>query len=221
MNRNNTLAWGVFAIGSAVFITAAAIYISKNIKKQGKPTKFKKSLIANAVKHLDIWQKGKVKEGDSKTMDYLRSYWDAVGLSGWSDSKKVNEAWSAAFISKMMKDSGAGDKFAYSPSHSTYIVQSIKNRKENNNNPFKGYKPDEVKVEVGDLVCYSRQSGVTYDTTGSYASHCDLVAEINGNTANSIGGNVSNSVSLTPVELDENGYLKRKDKYFVVIKNNL
>jgi hypothetical protein len=70
-------------------------------------------------------------------------------------------------------------------------------------------------------VCYPRQSGVNYDTKGSYSSHCDLVVSLKDNEAISIGGNVSDSVTKTIVPL-KNGKIdmeKEKKGYFVVIKN--
>jgi len=83
----------------------------------------------------------------------------------------------------------------------------------------------EAKVEVGDLVCYPRQASATYDTTGAYMSHCDLVTEIKGDEAITIGGNVGNSVTKTIVPIDSKGFIdKSRDKkgyggYFTVIKN--
>ena len=80
------------------------------------------------------------------------------------------------------------------------------------------YKINEKKVELGDLVCYARQDGVTYDTTGSYNSHCDLVVEIDGDNAYAIGGNVSNSVTKSTIPLTSDGYAKAGNRRFVVIK---
>lgn len=174
-----------------------------------------------AVNEYDIWKKGSTKEGDKSTMDRLRAYWKEGGGVNWSDQKMTDEAWSAAFISYIMKKSGAGTDFKYSTSHSTYITDSIKNRKENNSNPFKGYKPEEVKLEVGDLVGYARQGGVTYDTKGAYKSHTDIVVGIKNGFAETIGGNISDSVSMTKVPITVDGKIDKSkaNKYFVVIKN--
>jgi len=124
------------------------------------------------------------------------------------------------FENNLMKKSGAGSDWKYSPSHSTYIVDSIKNRKENNSNRFKGYRPEEVKLEIGDLVGKARQSGVNYDTLGNYKSHTDIVVKINNGYADTIGGNVGDTVKVTRVPLTPDGKvdLKRSD-YFVVIKS--
>jgi hypothetical protein len=213
-------------IGTAVLISLTVAY-RKELKKGlklgiKKISSFKTSLISNANNEWAAWNnEGKIKEGDPRTMDRLRRYWREGGGQNWSDKRMTDEAWSAVFISWLMKISGAGNDFKYNASHSKYIRASITNRKDNNTNPFKGYKPEEVEVEEGDLVCYARQSGVGYDTTNSYASHCDLVTNINGD-AESIGGNVSNSVTKTIVPLTADKKIDRsrdKKKYFVVIKN--
>jgi hypothetical protein len=123
-----------------------------------------------------------------------------------------------------MKQSGAGEFFPYSASHSTYIVKSIQNKKLQTGK-FQGFKPSEIKVEVGDLIGRPRQSGVSYDTIGAYKSHTDIVTEIKDGKAKMIGGNVSNSVSATYVNLDESGKIAPSEisnkGYFVVIKNLL
>jgi hypothetical protein len=183
---------------------------------------FKDKLTKLTESHWKAWDKGAIKEGDSRTMDKLRDYWSAVGWANRSDKDKINEAWSAAFISHMMKTAGAGDFFPYSASHSKYITKSIKNRK-NKTGKFQGFKPNEVKVEIGDLIGRPRQSGITYDTTGSYKSHTDIVTDIKDGKAKMIGGNVGNSVSATYVKLDKTGKVDQseidKRNYHVVIKN--
>ncbi len=183
---------------------------------------FVNKLKDTAISEWNFWNEGSVKEGDPKTMQRLREYWkEGAGVKNWSDKQMTDEAWSAAFISYIMKKSGAGDYWKYSPSHSTYIVDSIKNRKLNNDNPFKGYKPSEVKLAVGDLVGFARQAGVGYDTTGSYKSHTDVVVGLKDGYAETIGGNVSNSVTMTKVPLTADGKIdtSKQPKYFVVIKN--
>lgn len=222
-NKQSNIGWVIFGIGVATFAVALILHIRS---RRTIRSNFSKRLAALSEEHFNLWNPNgvKIKEGDERTMPLLESYWvDGANWKNMGRSKMVSEAWSAAFISKMMKDSGAGDNFKYSASHSTYITDSIKNRKENNENAFKGYKPSEVPVEVGDLVCYPRDSGIGYDTTGSYKSHCDIVTKIEGNLARTIGGNVSDSVSVTNVKLDNNGYIlpTNSRKYFVVIKNNI
>ena len=189
--------------------------------KATRPSRKGRKSAQIAIGEWGAWGKGSVKEGDSRTMGRLRKYWrEGAGVNNWSDSKMVSEPWSAAFISYVMKKGGAGDDFKYNASHSVYIRDAINNRKQNLNKRIKGYRPSEVKVEVGDLICAGRSnSRPTYDTTGRYSSHCDIVVEVDErNVARMIGGNVSNSVSSKTLALDNQGRVD-ESKYFVVIKN--
>jgi len=202
-----------------VSLLGVGLLVGAYLNRQ-KISKLASKLIDLAKKEYDSWNTSdiKLKEDNPIVYDKLKEYWNEGANTNLNKTDTINEAWSAAFISYLMKKAGAGDDFKYSTSHSVYIRDAIKNRKENNNNKFKGYKPEEVKVEKGDLVCYARQNGVNYDSTGSYNSHCDLVIDVKNNKATTIGGNVSNSVSKTMVDLDKNGKIIDK-KYFVVIKN--
>lgn len=203
-------------------IALIALFLIKNKKKSIK-SNFKTKLIDLANKEYNKWNKNgvKIKEGSNDTIQDLRNYWLIGAKVKQSDSYYINEAWSAAFISYLMRQAGAENDFQYNSSHSVYIREAIKNRKTNNSKKFKAYKPNERVVNVGDLVCYPRQAGVNYDTTSAYKSHCDLIVSINENTAVGVGGNVSNSVTKSNYAL-KNGYIdntKNKNAIFTVIKN--
>lgn len=210
--------------GIAIGLTAVIIIVYK-LNKSGRLSRmgaFANKLSSLARSEYEHWGNGTIKEGDPRTMERLTAYWkEGADVDNWTDKQMINEAWSAAFISFLMRQAGAGTDFKYSASHSTYIVDSIKNKKQNNDKPFKGYKPNEVKVEVGDLVGFARQNGVNYDTTGAYKSHTDLVIGVSNGYAETIGGNVSNSVTITKVPLTSDGKIDsaKAPKYFVVIKN--
>ena len=215
--------WGI--LGGVSLLTISLIYLFSKPKKQ-KSSPFKKKLINLANEEWDKWNKGgvRIKEGSQDTIQDLRDYWEKGAGVKQNDNYYVEEAWSSAFISYLMRLAGAGDDFKYSSSHSQYISQAVKNRKENNSKKFKAYKPNEVDVKVGDLVCYPRQSGVGYDSGAGYKSHCDLITSIDNNIAVGIGGNVSDSVSKKNYPLKDGKIDKSKDKkdyggIFVVIKN--
>lgn len=207
--------------------TLGAYFLYKNLKNNETEnnddlSEFKKNLIKLANDEFNKWNKGgvKIKEGAKDTIQDLRNYWNLGAGVKKNDDFYINEAWSSAFISYLMKKAGAGKDFSYSPSHSVYIRDAIKNRKENNDKKFKAYKPEEVNVQVGDLVCFPRQTGVTYDTKTAYMSHCDLITQINGNIATGIGGNVSDSVTKKSYYLSDGKIDKTKSKsVFVVVKN--
>lgn len=161
-------------------------------------------------------------EANKGFSERVQEYWN-VGTGKNFDGKNRDVAWSSAFISFLFKKAGAGNKFVYSPLHSKYIIDSINNRKENKlKEPFVGYKISEVSPKVGDLVCYSRQSGVTYNTTGSYFSHCDIVVKKNSNNIEVIGGNVADSVTKRIIKTDKKGRINDKSKnWFTVLKTNI
>jgi hypothetical protein len=213
-------------LGGVSILTIGGLLITLRKKKSGGSTKsssdFKKDLINLANSEWDKWNKDgkRIKEGSKETIQDLRNYWQEGAGVKQNDKYYVSEAWSSAFISYLMRKAGAGDDFKYATSHSQYIAEAVKNRKENNSKKFKAYKPEEVEVLVGDLVCYPRQSGVSYESKAGYKSHCDLITEINGNVAIGIGGNVSDSVTKKNYYLSNGKIDKSKGKdVFVVIKN--
>ena len=174
---------------------------------------FRRKSIRLAKQELELWN-GR-KETSSETYPYLQKYWSELG---WKDGQwSTGTAWSGAFISYIFKKAKATkNDFSFSPKHSVYIRKAIENKK-NKKAGFKGYRLDEKKVELGDLVCYARQDGVGYDTTSDYLSHCDIVVAIEGDNAIGIGGNVSNSVTESKIPL-QNGYVTSGKRRFVVIK---
>jgi hypothetical protein len=208
----------ILIYGGAVLIALASIYfvVKLTAKKAVGKTPFRRRTIKNVLAEYKLWGEGSKKESDSSMYSTLKKYWDNIG---WNESKwsPTETAWSSAFISYVMKKSKADDDdFVFASSHWKYITKAIENRKKKQKG-FKGYKLNEKKVELGDLVCFARQDGVTYDTTGVYESHCDIITEIDGDNAIGIGGNVSNSVSSKKIPLS-NGYVKEGGRRFVVIK---
>ena len=199
--------------------------------KRNRLSRFKKRLVDNSIREWELWGKpsytlsgdfeGAATECTPVYKDRVGEYW-RKGPNKNIDGCDRSVPWSSAFISFVMKKSGAGNDFVYSSAHTNYIRQAVKNRKENNNNPFKAYRLSEKPVEVGDLICYSRQAGVDYDTTWSYKSHCDVVTKVNksNRTAEIIGGNVSDGVTKRLVNLDsKNRLIDRGNSWFTIIKN--
>lgn len=187
--------------------------------RRRKMSNFKTKLVELANQAWQKWNlPTKVKEGNPKTMQDLKSYYRAVGLN-YDGEKAIRTAWSASFNSWLMKQAGAGDKFKYAAAHSIYILEAKMNRIKGIKT-FQAFKPKEQPINVGDLVCYPRQDGITYETPGNYLSHCDIITEINGNTAVGIGGNVSDSVSKSNYTLDNRGKVTTR-KVHVIIKNYL
>jgi hypothetical protein len=178
-----------------------------------------------AVREWERWGRGSIQEDSPAMRATLRDYWQAgAGINpdtAWNDPQWwSNFPWSAAYISWVARNAGAGNAFSYSGAHSKYIVAAKQNRLQNNANPFKAYRITEVQPRIGDLICTSRaSSGATYDNIRyPMATHCDVVTDVRPGQVVSIGGNVSQSVSRTAVPLDQQGRIA-KPGYFAVIRS--
>jgi hypothetical protein len=169
----------------------------------------------------------KVTERKAKGKTWVKTYWKdgpkrTVSLKDLGDKKwQSKNPWSAAFISWIVRNAGAGDRFLYAWKHRTYIARAVQNRLDNNDNPFKAYRLNEVVPEPGDIVCKEREgSGATYDniTDGTARdTHSDIVTEVKPGEIVTIGGNVDNAVSKTVVTTDADGHVNQA-LYFAVIK---
>jgi len=146
------------------------------------------------------------------------------------ESQDGNYAWSAAFVSYVMRTAGAGSRFPYSETHADYINAARRHEM--------GAQPDIVitteRMEVyapqrGDLICYWRgRRKITYDDlpTGKFGGHCDFVVEIKPGELDVIGGNVDNAVAMKHIPATTDGHLAGPDgvaldpdhNYFVVLK---
>ncbi len=169
----------------------------------------------------------KLRDGKDEIED---GYWQRVGIY-WRDGsgknltgKNDDYPWSATFISYVMRKAGAGERFRYSAQHSAYIRSAIKAReKDNKKYGFWGYRISERAPEVGDLVCYSREAGISFDTqSANYKSHADIVIAKSAQSIQVLGGNVANSVSVKSIKINSQGILTDKNHaWFAVLQNRL
>jgi Uncharacterized protein conserved in bacteria (DUF2272) len=130
-------------------------------------------------------------------------------------------AWSAAFVSYVMRIAGAGSRFPYSDAHSVYIDIA----KEMAEHQAHGWlivaeRPHAYAPEPGDLICLGREwaAGITYDQlpAGRFPAHCDIVVAtpVPGTPAPEItvvGGNVDNAVTMKHVPVTAEGRLAAPD----------
>lgn len=124
-------------------------------------------------------------------------------------------AWSAAFISYIMRTAGANNRFPYSPNHSTYINAAASG----SSSILRGHDPSTYAPKLGDLICTARGKSrdtikfSSLPTTYSFPSHCGIVVMTNqnaepfGREISIIGGNVNDSVALTHVPVDAQGLI--------------
>jgi hypothetical protein len=147
------------------------------------------------------------------------------------ESQDGNYAWSAAFISYVMKMAGAGSGFPYTETHSDYI--NAARRHEMGVAPSVALTTERMEIyapQRGDLICYWRgRRPVTYDdlpTTSRFGGHCDIVVEIKPGELDVIGGNVDNAVAMKHIPATADGHLAGPDgivldpdhNYFVVLR---
>ena len=137
-----------------------------------------------------------------------------------------NYAWSAAFISYVMRMAGAGSSFPYSETHSDYIDEAAAHT------PGVALVAERVQdyaPQLGDLICLWRGARpVTFDElpAGRFPGHCDIVVAIKPGVLDVIGGNVDNAVAMKYIPITADGRLAGPDgivldpdhHWFVVLK---
>ena len=125
-------------------------------------------------------------------------------------------AWSAAFISYVMRMAGAGPGFPYSESHADYINLGREAALGRRAGLVVMTEPPEAYAPVaGDLVCHTRGSARSLSfaelPTGRFPSHCDIVVAAAPRSLTVIGGNVDDAVVLKHVPLTADGRLVGPD----------
>jgi hypothetical protein len=183
----------------------------------------KEALLATAAKQWDRFKRGAGKETESPFDAFVGEMWQSIGFNLSGDD--VATPWSAACISFIVRSAGYV-RFKHGASHSVYIHDAIKSRDANNaERDFWGYRINEHKPTFGDLVCRKRSSAkITYDfalENANFQSHTDIVVAVSSDFIDAVGGNVSNSVSITRYKLTPSGYLDGEGgRKFAVLRNN-
>ena len=130
-------------------------------------------------------------------------------------SRDGDYAWSAAFVSYVMRMAGAGARFPYAPAHHTYIDIAWQMATGATHGwvvvaeRLGAYAP-----QPGDLVCTSRTKvPVRFEDlpAGVYPAHCDIVVQAGAGSIAVVGGNVDDAVTLKHVPVTEDGRLATPD----------
>lgn len=163
---------------TAPVITGGGSFVSKN------------KIAQTALRELQAWNLGTLKETDVQGLQIIKTkYWPACR----KDSYPLEQPWSAAFISFVLKDAGVSD-FPASCGH----IEYFKSIRESSGGSCSTHKIQEINsIQPGDIVCQCRgdtNCRISYDYTGSAEAHCDIVVERIGNSISVIGGNLGNSV---------------------------
>ncbi len=121
-------------------------------------------------------------------------------------------AWSAAFISYVMRTAGAGTRFPYSPNHSTYV-----NAAASGGSPvLSARNPVDYAPLPGDLICMGRGRSATLrfadlPTPTLWPGHCDIVVARQPGMLSVVGGNVDDAVTMKHVPVTADGRLANPD----------
>ena len=133
-------------------------------------------------------------------MNAFSSVWVTFGnearVLSWMAKTEIGPG-PAAFISTMHEDAGVGPQFHRSPAHARYIRDAIFSKKAGvKQAAYWGHRITERAPQVGDMVAYSRQKGVSYDKQPKrYKSHADIVTAVRPGEIDVVGGNVGHCVS--------------------------
>jgi hypothetical protein len=138
--------------------------------------------------------------------------YDAVGTEFTADQSD-NYAWSAAFISYVMRIAGAGDGFPYAESHYVYINAAARQAKGLEQGwVITARRPSEYAPALGDIICTGRDRAnhMRFNKLPArpFPAHCDIVVANPPNGELSvIGGNVDHAVTMKHVPVTPDGRL--------------
>jgi len=122
-------------------------------------------------------------------------------------------AWSAAFISYVMRIAGAGDRFPYSANHAGYV-----NAAAAGTSPIlKAHAPQSYTPKLGDLLCFGRDWAANLrfsdlPTRGFWPGHCAIVVAGQANVLSVVGGNEEDAVTMDHVGIGSDGRLLSVDR---------
>lgn len=181
-------------------------------------------ILALCQAEWERFDKGGKKEAEDPQFRRIGDYWAAINLPHNGRTQILNQAtgrtynppWSAAFISYVLKQAGAGSGFRYAQAHCHYVQDFISGRA---NAVYEAMHPDHYAPAPGDMVHFGRsgakrfdftEARVRYDADSFYSSHSDIVTEVDSGAGliRTIGGNVSNSVSQKRFKIKADGKLE-------------
>jgi hypothetical protein len=123
-------------------------------------------------------------------------------------------AWSAAFISYVMRMAGAGNRFPYTPLHADYINAAARNE-----GVLHAERPEVYAPVPGDLICLGRGTAhnMRFDDlpASRFFGHCDIVVLAVPGQLTVIGGNVAASVTVKHIPTTPAGTLATPDGQIV------
>jgi len=199
------------------------------------PTAAGPSIVAVATAEFDRFHG--INEGDQPLRGRIADYYEAGGGSRDLDPTLDENAWSAAFVSFCVKQSGAtSDQFEFSLLHSVFVHAAIANA-DAGRGVFRGHPITAYAPKLGDIIHHNRSGGtLSFEFArahSGYPSHSAIVVDFqlrNGvRHAVTIGGNEflaggTGTVGMKFFPLDATGLLNQAaigPKLICVIENQL
>jgi len=134
-------------------------------------------------------------------------------------------AWSAAFISYVMRIAGAGDSFPYAPDHAYYINYAARAAEGKITYPLLiAENPADYAPVLGDLVCFPRHQArnmvfADLPTAQPFPAHCSIVVQVAPGVDSVLGGNVDDAVTMAHLHTNAAGLLTdNRENWFVVLR---
>ena len=206
-----------------VFGSVRTVFSGVGEAEGGTPStnRFRDALIDNCRAELEYFNNGKSTETDHPQYLRVGDYWNVLGIpnNGRTVGADGNRpAWSAAFISFILRESGAGNRFPYSQAHCHYFQHFVD---QPTRSLFEAVSVEEHSPVPGDMLHFGRSyageynfsvAKSTYSNDSFYPSHCTIVVAVETDTKKifAIGGNESDSVRMAEYELDDNLRLKKR-----------
>ncbi|TFH73639.1 DUF2272 domain-containing protein [Gammaproteobacteria bacterium LSUCC0112] len=164
---------------------------------------------------------------NARVASSIAGYWAATPDSDWilqrqnanwnaeGAGARWRNAWSAAFISWVMCESGLDDpgQFRRAIAHHTYIDQAIRAADgQDNDAVYTAFEPGQAAVEPGDLLCrgsrpeYRNLADRRTQLGEGARTHCDIVVKVDteAQTIMVIGGNVRGTVRMKVLPAGQN-----------------
>lgn len=181
----------------------------------------KEALLQETVAQWIRFGRGRGMENLAPFFGFVGEFWRALVPPLHLDGRDRDQPWSAAFISFVVLRARY-QGFAFSPAHALYIRDARAQRLAGNANaPFWLFRLGEHRPQLGDLICARRQDGVSFDNLPEhFLSHCDVVVEVRDREVRTLGGNVSQSVSMSVFMLDAAGFVRPQGALIAIMRNN-
>jgi hypothetical protein len=151
--------------------------------------------------------------------DRAEASWTSMHDAGGSEFPAEADddyAWSAAFISYVMRTAGAGDHFPYAASHYVYINAAAREALGRDQGwVITARRRRDYAPALGDIICTGRDRAehMRFDRLPArpFPAHCDIVVAAASGMLSVVGGNVDHAVTMKHVPISSDGRLTAPD----------